>query len=62
MIGAGHSDSRYFSLARLSGWYDFVVTVAADPTVRYQLAGHLENGKDTISDPALSGLQNNRDE
>ena len=37
------------------GWYDWIITVAGDPLV-YRLAGHVETGKDSISDPALGGL------
>lgn len=52
-INAGRPDSRYFTLAPFSGWYDFVITVASDPAIRYQLAGRVETGKDSISDPAI---------
>jgi phospholipase C len=38
------------------GWYDLIVTVAGDPTFNYRLAGHVETGKDSFSDPALGGL------
>jgi phospholipase C len=53
-INAGQSDSRHFPVNRFAGWYDFVITVASDPSIKYQFAGHLENGKDSTSDPALS--------
>jgi phospholipase C len=52
-INAGQSDSRHFPANRFAGWYDFVITVASDPSIKYQFAGHLENGKDSTSDPAL---------
>jgi len=35
------------------GWYDLTLTVGADPTFRQQLAGHVETGRDSASDPAL---------
>jgi phospholipase C len=38
------------------GWYDLIVTVEADQTFKYRLAGHVETGNDSISDPALGGL------
>ena len=38
------------------GWYDMIVTTAGDPTFNYRLAGHVETGRDSISDPALGGL------
>jgi phospholipase C len=44
------------SLRQFFGWYDLIVTVAGDSTFNYRLAGHVENGKDSFSDPALGGL------
>jgi len=37
------------------GWYDLLVTVAEDRGFRVQLAGHVENGRPSASDPALGG-------
>jgi phospholipase C len=45
-----------FSLEEFYGWYDLIVTVAGDATFKYRLAGHVETGKDSFSDPALGGL------
>ena len=45
-------------LHKLYGWYDLIVTVASDPTFNYRLAGHVETGADSISDPALGGMVN----
>jgi phospholipase C len=44
------------SLGKFHGWYDLIVTVAGDATFKYRLAGHVETGKDSFSDPALGGL------
>jgi phospholipase C len=44
------------SLHQFYGWYDLVVTVEGDPTFQYRLAGHVETGQDSFSDPALGGL------
>ena len=35
---------------------DFVVTVAEDPSFERRLTGHVETGRDSISDPAMGGL------
>jgi phospholipase C len=43
-------------LNALHGWYDLIVTVAEDPSFNYRLAGHVETGRDSFSDPALGGL------
>jgi hypothetical protein len=32
------------------------ITVENDPHFDHRLAGHLENGEDSISDPAMGGL------
>jgi hypothetical protein len=61
-INAGRSDSKYFSLSRFSGWYDFVIKVASDSSIQYHFAGHAETGKDSISDPALSGSMDSDDD
>jgi phospholipase C len=43
-------------LGQFHGWHDLIVTVPGDPAFKYRLAGHVENGKDSVSDPALGGL------
>jgi len=35
------------------GWYDLTVRVDADASFEQRLAGHVENGKDSMTDPAL---------
>jgi phospholipase C len=48
--------SGSLSLHKFYGWYDLIITVAGDSTFKYRLAGHVETGEDSISDPALGGL------
>jgi len=43
-------------LDEFGGWYDLIVKVSGDASFKYELAGHVETGKDSISDPALGGL------
>jgi phospholipase C len=52
----GQSGTRRWTLSPARGWYDLLVTVQGDPQFRYRYAGHLENGRDSISDPAMGGL------
>jgi phospholipase C len=40
---------------RSSGWCDFVITIGSDSSIQYWLAGYLETGKASISDPLLGG-------
>jgi phospholipase C len=35
------------------GWYDLTITVDGEPGFLQQLAGHVETGRDSVSDPAL---------
>ncbi len=43
-------------LDRFYGWYDLVIRVIDDPSFECRLAGHVETGEDSFSDPALGGL------
>ncbi|HKV61939.1 MAG TPA: phospholipase C, phosphocholine-specific [Candidatus Acidoferrum sp.] len=37
------------------GWYDFTVSVESDASFQRQLAGHVETGRHSMSDPAIGG-------
>ncbi len=52
-LASGTQASLTVVLSRNSRWYDFVVTVASDPEFRQQLAGHLETGEASMTDPAI---------
>lgn len=39
-----------------NGWYDLTVTTDTDAGFRWQLAGHVENGRSTTSDPAMGKI------
>lgn len=52
-VGAGEVGSFHWSLADSGNWYDFSVTCSAQKTFRRRVAGHIENGLDSVSDPAL---------
>ncbi len=49
----GRSLAWHWSLEASFGWYDLTVEVASDATFRRQLAGHVETGFDSVSDPVL---------
>ena len=48
--------SNKMTLDQFYGWYDLIITVGGDPSFEYRLAGHVETGQDSFSDPALGGL------
>jgi phospholipase C len=45
--------SEFWSLDSSYGWYDFTITTSSDPRFQHRLAGHLETGWDSMSDPAI---------
>jgi phospholipase C len=51
-LRVGRSLTKQFELAASHNWYDLIVRVAGDPFQR-RLAGHIENGRDSFTDPAM---------
>jgi phospholipase C len=45
--------SEFWALEKSDGWYDFRIATSSDSSVQHRLAGHLETGRDSITDPAL---------
>ncbi len=60
-IKGGATGSQTWSLNSVSGWYDLIVTTDADSSISYHFAGHLETGSDSISDPAMGGMDMGRE-
>lgn len=46
--------TRAWPLKATFGWYDFVVEVNSDSSFQQRLAGHVETGNDSMSDPVIS--------
>jgi phospholipase C len=54
---APHEDmSRDWSLYDFHGWYDLIVRVSGDTAYECRLAGHVETGRESVTDPAIGGL------
>ena len=50
----GHSEqSLSWSLEATGGWYDLIVTCDTDPDFVRRLAGRLETGRDSVTDPGM---------
>jgi phospholipase C len=49
--------SEFWPLDRSYGWYDFRITTHSNPGFQNRLAGHLETGRDSMSDPAIGTVQ-----
>jgi phospholipase C len=52
-LRSGQSDRQQWNLKKTFGWYDLSIAVDTDPGFLRRPAGHLENGRDSVSDPAL---------
>jgi phospholipase C len=52
-VAAGEHGERTFHLHKTHGWYDFIVEVEQDASFRYQIAGHVETGEESMTDPAI---------
>jgi len=55
-LGPGERFVHAWSLRHSAGWYEFVVTTHDDPGFEHRLAGHVEDGSDSTSDPAMGGV------
>ena len=53
MLHPGNTGTFENSLHPTFGWYDLTVTAQSDSSFARQLAGHLENGRPSMSDPAI---------
>ena len=51
----GQTTTGSCDVVRTHGWYDLAVTSGRSADLRQRFAGHLENGRDSISDPAMGG-------
>jgi phospholipase C len=48
--------SEFWSLDRSYGWYDLTIMTHSDSRFQHRLAGHLETGRDSMSDPAIGSV------
>ena len=54
VAASGHPDELYWNLRSTGQWYDFVVTSDSDPSFYRRLAGHVETGRVSVSDPGMA--------
>jgi phospholipase C len=55
-IKPGGTTELTFGLNGTHGWYDFILEVEQDSSFRYQIAGHLETGSESRTDPAIGNV------
>jgi phospholipase C len=54
-LAHGASATRAWPTSKTGGWYDLTITSQAHPRWLRRLAGRLETGRDSLSDPAMGG-------
>jgi phospholipase C len=52
-LDAGETFAQRVPLDASFGWYDLTIQVDSDPRFRRRVAGHLEMGRDSMTDPAM---------
>jgi phospholipase C len=52
-LSRGGSVTKTFALKQTFGWYDIAVTSDADSRFSWHFAGHVENGRESATDPAI---------
>jgi phospholipase C len=52
-VRGGDTEHLYLDLRNAHGWYDLTITVDSDSTYVRRIAGHVETGRPSYSDPAL---------
>jgi phospholipase C len=52
-LGPRQTLEKYWPLESHFGWYDLTLTVDSNLAFEQRIAGHLETGKDSMSDPAI---------
>jgi phospholipase C len=53
LLEAGERVTEHWHLGDSYGWYDLTVKVESDSSFEQQLAGHVETGRDSATDPAI---------
>jgi phospholipase C len=56
-LGAGQTLDSNCPLESSFGWYDLAVSVDSDSGFQRRLAGHVETGKDSMTDPAIGAYR-----
>jgi phospholipase C len=55
---SGHPRELYWNLSKTGFWYDFIVTTDSDSGFSRRLAGHVETGRASVSDPGMGKADN----
>lgn len=57
-VSSHEEKTLQYDYSSFEGWYDAVIKTSADNDFMHQFAGHIENGKASITDPYMASLSN----
>ncbi len=52
-LRAGEELTKHWNLKKSYGWYDFFLGVNTDTSFQQHIAGHVETGEESMTDPAI---------
>jgi len=53
-LKAGEELTKHWNLKKSYGWYDFIIEVNTDASFQQHIAGHVETGEESMTDPAIA--------
>jgi phospholipase C len=56
-LKAGEELTKHWNLKKSYGWYDFVIEVNTDTSFQRQIAGHVETGEESMTDPGIGAVK-----
>jgi phospholipase C len=56
-LKAGEELTKHWNLKKFYGWYDFIIEVNTDTSFQRQIAGHVETGGESMTDPAIGAVK-----
>ena len=56
-LKTGEELTKHWNLKKTSGWYDFVIEVDTDTSFQQHIAGHIETGEESMTDPAIGAVK-----
>jgi phospholipase C len=57
VLNPGKAFEQFWSLEKVSCWYNLVISVDSEPDFQQQFAGHLETGRPSRTDPEIGAAR-----
>jgi phospholipase C len=57
VLGPGKAFEQFWSIEKVSWWYDAMISVDSEPNFQQQFAGHVETGRPSRTDPEIGAAR-----